>query len=176
MASGKFSVTPKALAARLDAYPNPEDGSPIGPGGPVMAGLHLDWLSLNPQPLPPRAALGHPIPWRAIQLTRGVVRSLLVVHQVAAAAPKSELAREVVANTRSALSTFVDDFCGTRWPHWHIPIPLPGPNPGPEPWPIDLVFAGLQFQQAARSIGGELGGQFDAAAHRRLETGFAKAG
>ena len=187
----KLTVSRKALAALLDALPGPDDVGPYGPGGPVM-GVHLDWVNLNPQPLPPREALvsgpGHPIPWRqvsapgwpvpwrAIASARSVIRSMLTVHQIAAAAPKSELAHEMTANTRAALSAYVEDFCGTRWPRWRIPIPLPGPDPDPpEPRPIDLIFAGLQFQQAAQRIGGELGNEFDNAADRLLETGFAKA-
>ena len=176
----KLKVSRKALAALLDALPGPDDVGPYGPGGPVMMGVRLDWVSLNPQALAPReaqvSAPGFPVPWRAIASARSVVRSMLAVHQIAAAAPKSELAGELVANTRAALSAYVEDFCGTRWPRWRNPIPLPGPDPDPpEPRPIDLIFAGLQFQQAAQRIGGELGKEFDNAADRLLETGFAKA-
>lgn len=176
---GKLTVSRRALAALLDALPGPDDVGPYGPGGPVM-GVHLDWVSLNPQPLPPRearvSAPGWPVPWRAIGSARSVIRSMLAVHQIAATVPKSDLAREMTANARTALSAYVEDFCGTRWPHWHIPIPLPGPDPDPpEPRPIDLIFAGLQFQQAAQRVGGELGNEFDKAADRLLETGFAKA-
>src|SRR5262249_56165455 len=113
--------------------------------------------------------------WGGIGCERSVIRSMLAVHQIAAAAPKSELAGELVANTRAALSAYVEDFCGTRWPRWRLPIPLPGPDPDPpEPRPIDLIFAGLQFQQAAQRIGGELGKELDHAADALLQTGVAR--
>jgi hypothetical protein len=186
MTDQKLAVSRRALAALLDAFPGPDDVGPFGPGGPVLAGARIDWVSLNPQPLPPgpserskwRSGPGSPVPWHAIGLTRSVIRSVLGAHQLAAALPKNELARELIENTGADLRAYVDDFCGTRWPHWKLPIPHPvGPDPDPpEPRPIDLIFAGLQFQHAALEIGGELGNLFDDAAGRLLETGFAHAG
>src|SRR5262249_11266262 len=118
--AGKLTMSRKALAALLDAFPGLDDVGPYGPSSPGV-GAKRDWASLSPQPLAPRearvSAPGLPVRWRAIGSARSVIRSMLAVHQIAAAAPKSELAREMIANARTALSGYVEDYCGMRWPH-----------------------------------------------------------
>lgn len=51
----EITVPTSALVKLFDYLPNPDDPDPVGPAGPVIRGL--DWVLLNPQPLPPREVL-----------------------------------------------------------------------------------------------------------------------
>src|SRR4051812_5893081 len=60
------------IGKQFDYYPNPDDPGdsnhpfgPYGPHGPILHNVldfqrlrQLDWVSLNPQPLPPKESLG----------------------------------------------------------------------------------------------------------------------
>jgi hypothetical protein len=129
----------------------------------------LDWVRLNPQPLPPR---GH---WRPTWVARMTIARALDLHETAEAlaGDGGERARGMIERNVSEL---VDDWCGTR----------PHPRPYPRPWgplvrgtevlqPIDLIIAGAQFQKAADALAGSaLQATFEGAADRLLATGLSR--
>ena len=179
MRDQKMAISRSALFALLNAFPGPDDVGPWGPIGPVIRQINRgDWVSLNPQPLPPRDRNQgpQPEPWYTARLTQGVINSVISVHQVAAAMDQPELAEQITTSSQTNIAEFVEDFCGTKWPHWPWPVPHPGPDPESQPHPIDLIVSAAQFHNAAEAVGGPLGEIFDGAAARLAEQGLANLG
>jgi hypothetical protein len=141
------AVSLLSLVARI----RPEAWDAIIPHTPLTAGSRV---ALNPQPLPPGEAF--------------VVEAARMAHEVVRLAVEAGLRGESTGFVRE----FVDDWCGTPWPHkW--PWPWPGPRPGGEPEPSpDLVgiarAAGAVVFAAAgsRLPDGELGAAFAAGAEQ----------
>jgi hypothetical protein len=129
----------------------------------------LDWVRLNPQPLPPK---GH---WRSASVARITIARALALHETAEALAGDGGERALGMIQRN-VSELVDDWCGTR----------PHPRPFPWPWgpivrgtdelqPIDLLVAGAQFQKAAYALeGSALPAAFQGAADRLLKTGLSR--
>lgn len=114
-------------------------------------------VSLNPQPLPPHEAF--------------VVSAAEMAHSVVRIAIESEVSGESAV---AMVSRFVDDWCGTPWPHpWPWPWPGPGPGPDPDPWMVQtgrvvgaIVFASM----GSRLAEGELREAFLKGAEQLAET------
>ena len=94
-----------------------------------------------------------------------------MAHSVVRMAVESEVRGEsAVAFVRE----FVDDWCGTPWPHrWPWPWPWPGPGPDPDPWIVQtgrvvgaIVFASV----GSRLAEGELRAAFLKGAEQLVET------
>lgn len=83
----------------------------------------------------------------------------------------------MVANNRSDLQRFVDDFCGTP-PRWPLPWPPPRRRLDPKGLtPAQLLIAGARFQAAADHVGDNaLQPELAAAADRLFETGLSRLG
>ncbi len=109
----------------------------------IVGGLRVgDYVSLNPQPLPPRerfiAALGEALVARAEQLA-----------EVANAAGDRSEERGIII-VSGYVNRLVDDWCGTGYrPRW--------PFPGPPPWWFgaqvsarDIITLGAVLNQAGR--------------------------
>jgi hypothetical protein len=148
------------------AYPNPEDDNPPGPWDPVIRKVLTrisrfgpqpePWVlaGLNPQPLPPRAAI-------AAALAQEVVDSLGSLQVLAEALPQ-----EGQRAVRNHLARFIDD-CGNG----RIPFPWPWPWPPirkeRELGPVELVVIGAQLANAARGFA-------DSSLQKDLEEGGAR--
>lgn len=127
-------------------------------GGGPLGNSRLDWVALNPQPLPPREA------GRA--LLEAMARGIIIVGGRGDDAP-------------GAFMMDIEDWCGTKWPRrW--PWPGPGPFPEPDPDPRALRGADLHVQAmlggalaaaelAARYPQGEMRDLFDKAAEQLTE-------
>lgn len=190
----EITMSTSALTRLFDYLPNPDDPEPVGPGGPVIR--WLDWVSLNPQPLPPvatgfqRALFGpgpipwgpssqawgpRPEPWRWAMLTRATISAHLDrLSAVGIIIVGGDVERAVQA-TSDSISSFVDDICGTP--------PHKGPFPGP--WgpvldsetlhPINVVTAGVQFQTAADALtDSTMHDVLERAAERLLDVGLSR--
>lgn len=146
-------------------YPDPEDDNPPGPWDPVIRkalarirfGPHPDpwaWAALNPQPLPPRAAI-------AAALAQEVVDSLGSLQVLA-----EDLPKEGQGAGRSHLLRFIDD-CGNG----RIPFPWPWPWPPRrnerELGAVELVVIGAHLANAARGFA-------DSSLQKDLEEGGAR--
>jgi len=140
---------------------NPQAWDYIVPQGPFP---HERWgaslatrVSLNPQPIPPGEAF--------------VVGAAEMAHSVVRMAIESEVRGESAV---AMVSRFVDDWCGTPWPHlWPWPWPWPGPGPDPDPWMVQtghvvgaIVFASV----GSRLAEGELRAAFLKGAEQLVET------
>jgi hypothetical protein len=155
------------------SYPNPDDSGPIGPGGPVIRSpfREIDWVLLNPQPLPPKIAtallkerLGpQPEPWRVGVMTRSVIASML--SEIPSAG------EHALRGVRTQLSDLVDDWCGTHPPR--SPWPWP-PRPRRDSlFGEELIVAGAQFGRMADTMSGHpLQEDFAAAAGQLFEAGL----
>ncbi len=191
----EITLSTTALANLIDLFPNPDDPEPTGPGGPVIR--WLEWVGLNPQPLPPRwhellqAVLMNPVPWRRgpspepwgphpepwlwAAVTRATISTHLNRLEAAGIIIVSGDLEHAIRSTGESLVAFVDDICGTP----------PRPRPFPPPWgpvldpetlhPLNLIVAGAQFQKAADALGDHpLHDTFEESAERLLSTGIAR--
>jgi hypothetical protein len=184
----EITVPTSALVKLFDYLPNPDDPDPVGPAGPVIRGL--DWVLLNPQPLPPREVLvprlvrhlgaewgPRPEPWVWASTTRAVITAHLDRFTMAGIIIVSGDTEHPVQVITKSLSTVVDELCGTP----------PHKGPFPALWgplldtgtlhPVNLVIAGIQFQKAADALQDHpLHDALDQAAERLLGEGFNRLG
>lgn len=181
-----ITISTSALVQLLDQYPNPDEVTPYGPAGPVVR--RLDWVALNPQPLPPvesgLAALARVAnrewgaaadPQRWAVATRAMISAHLERFTLAGIIIVSGDTERPVAEIERSISSMIDEWCGTP--------PHRGPFPGP--WgpvldsellhPANLVVAGVQFQKAADGLrDSPLRDVFERAAERLLSEGFGR--
>ena len=184
----EITIPTSALVRLFDYLPNPDDPGPVGPAGPIIR--ELDWMLLNPQPLPPREMLTprlfrhlgpewgpRPEPWLWAVVARAVITEHLDRLTMAGIIIVSGDTEHPVRVLTESLSAFTDEICGTP--------PHKGPFPGP--WgplldtdtlhPVNLILAGIQFQKAADSLQSHpLHDAVDQAAERLLREGFDRLG
>jgi hypothetical protein len=136
----------------LFASIHPEAYDAIHPQGPLTHAAHGASVSLNPQPIPPGVAFQ--------------VAAAQMAHGLAGMGLKANVRGESTDFVRE----FIDDWCGTPWPHkW--PWPPPGPlEPDPSPW-AEVMLARLIGAIIFASIGsrlpeGQLGATFSEGAER----------
>lgn len=151
----KMKVQVGTLARIFDqlGYPNPDDDDDWGPWGPVVSGI--DWVALNPQPLPPkfqtkvstRAAtttapatragrrapiaetLAETMHTTSTQPIRSAILARATLDRVFALAQFAEAGgKQQTELVRHQLNEIIDDWCGTP----------PKPRPWPLPWPFPL--------------------------------------
>jgi hypothetical protein len=181
-----ITISTSALVQLLDQFPNPDEVTPFGPAGPVVRGL--EWVALNPQPLPPiesglvalaRTATrewgAHADPQRWALATRAVINAHLDHLALVGIIIVGGDQERPVAEIGRSISAMIDEWCGTP--------PHRGPFPGP--WgpvldserlhPANLVVAGAQFQKAADALrDNPLHDVFERAAERLFTEGFAR--
>ena len=88
-------------------------------GGRVSVTNRIDYVALNPQPLPPREGF--------------LVASAELAHEIGRLAVETDLVR---GGGSDLVRELVDDWCGTGWPRrW--PFPWPGPVPGTRTHDLD---------------------------------------
>lgn len=136
-------------------YPDPDNPSPVGPWGPVIrralerfrwvAGPSPDpwtWAALNPQPLPPRAAV-------VAAIAREVSDRAVLLQEVAGALP-GEGQEQGIIIVGGYLSRFIDD-CGNGRVRFKYPFPVPprGSEEIDSLTGLDLVVMGVQFHREA---------------------------
>ena len=135
----------------------------------VIGGGHNygDEASLNPQPLPPRAAF--------MTTVAQAVISRAELFQEIADATAHEGEQQGIIIVSGYISRFVDDFCGTGF---RLKYPFPGPRPH---WfaegldAIDFVVLATQFNQAAKeTYSPDLRQNLAEASAKFLEAGFSK--
>jgi len=135
---------------------NPQAWDYIVPQGPFpqegRSASLAEQVALNPQPLPPGEAF--------------VIGAAEMAHSIARMAIESEIRGE---SSIAVVSGFVDDWCGTPWPHrW----PRPGPDPSPDPWLVQTgrVVGAIVFASVGSRLGdGELSKAFLGGAERLAE-------
>ena len=176
----EITLSTSVLADLLDYLPNPDDAGPVGPAGPVIR--WLDWVMLNPQPLPPREIVfgprpepwgPGPIPWRWAALARATISTHLERLEMAGIIIVSGDTERAVRSSSESLNQFVDEICGT--PPYKGPFPRPwGPFLDTETLhPINLISVGAQFQRAADALGNSpLHDALEQAALRALSAGL----
>ena len=141
---------------------NPAVWDVIIPHGPAVS-LRAAQVELNPQPLPPKQAI--------------LFASAAVAHDIAFAAISAEAAGSGAA--ASIVSRAVDDWCGTRPPHFPFPWPGPWPWPEPEPHPdwdigASRVVGALTLASVASRLGeGEALDALAKGAEQLLDAGLA---
>ena len=140
----------------------PEAWDAIVPHGHRVSIRNLgDLVSLNPQPLPPRASY--------------LVAAAEMAHSVAGLAVEADVRGE----QSRFVSEFIDDWCGTPWPKkW--PWPWPGPHgaPDPEPWiETGRAIGAIVFASVGARLGeGELSAALLEGAERLAEASVAERG
>jgi len=138
-------------------YPDPDNPSPPGPWDPVIRRAWerfrvafnpgpepWAWVALNPQPLPPRAAI-------VVSVVREVSDRAALLHEVAGALPSDGGERGIII-VGGYVSRFIED-CGNGRVKFKPPVPFPRPPRGDEEGDpltgLDLVIMGVQFQREA---------------------------
>jgi hypothetical protein len=165
----------------LAGYPNPDDPLPPGPWDPVLKNRFLDrydlvlagpqpqpwrqrvssldWVSLNPQPLPPR------ISWAQVA-ARAIVSEIRSRMALMQSLPE-EFHGRMVEGIHANMGELVADWCGTEPRRWPIPIPIPPwpwpPDPDPDPRellvnPLDLLIMGVVFESLVNTVDEEVQG------------------
>lgn len=164
----------RALALFARIHPEIWDIIPRGPQSRYLAASMLERVSLNPQPLPPGAAVElNPQPLPPVQLQ---LEALVVAHEIVAAAIATQAGGGSGAKLVAAVT---DDWCGTPPRPWPGPWPGPQFGPRPEPWLIatahligSLVFASI----AERMDDGELKSSLQQGAGQLVESAQRTAG
>jgi hypothetical protein len=126
-----------AWAALLRRHPEAGDVPPRGGGGNP-----LEWVALNPQPLPPRVAF-------LASLAETLVERAELLQEMAAGFSDEGEQRGIII-VSGYLSRLIDEFCGTGY---LLRFPFPGPRPGWFPRELeglDLLVMAAQVDQAAR--------------------------
>jgi hypothetical protein len=151
----------------INGYPNPVDPQPPGPWDPVIRqaldkmryGLwprpepwrvgpasgplnSLDWVLLNPQPLPPRLAY-------AIALADEVIGSVHSFFDIAEGMP-SETQGQLQEVAVSRIHAFMDDCGNGRIPRWPFPWPPRDSIPGDPLSPVEMLVIGVAFHNAGQ--------------------------
>lgn len=144
---------------RLVGRIRPEAWDAIIPHGPRILN-RAEAVALNPQPLPPHETL--------------VIGAAEMAHDLVRIAIETEVRGE---SASGFVREFIDDWCGTPWPHkWPLPWPGPG-DPDPHPWQVSQArLAGaIVFASAAdRLAKGDLGATFAEGADRLAEAATAR--
>ena len=171
-----FIFTKSMLVKLFDGlgYPNPDDPGdpnnpwgPYGPHGPIIHGWGWAWL--NPQPLPPREGGPQPEPWRAGLFARMVIDRMAMHYKFGELVTGREFSDRTIESLRAQLYDDVNDWCGTVPKKW----PFPGPRPPKFDNPLELLFAGAEFQRVADSFpDNPLQADFAAAADQLIQTGL----
>jgi len=137
----------QTVLAHLGRIP-PQAWDAIIPHGPRFRS-RLDWVALNPQPLPP-----DPPPDVAI-----FIGAAEMAHDIVRVAVESEFRRQPATEQFREL---IEDWCGTPWPRkwpWPWPGPRPDEGPHPDPWIINSarLVGAIVFASAGTRLGeGEL--------------------
>ena len=159
MSNEKITLTRKALLTvlgRNTGMPNPEDGEPRGPWGPIirlaeqklavavaMTANRAAWVTLNPQPEPPKPALA---------LAAAAVEHFAAAYELVSVLPP-EVQKPAVAALGQKWQAFIGD-CGNEPHKFRIPHPRPWPWPWPDPRRTieleDVVVLGAYFQLASQ--------------------------
>jgi hypothetical protein len=117
----------------------PEAWDAIIPHGPVIRS-RVDFVALNPQPLPPKDNFAVSAAMMATDLGRIAVEA------------------DVRGEPTAFVKEFVDDWCGTPWPRkWPWPWPGPRPEEGPRPEPWDVQVGRVVGAAVLASAGSRLG-------------------
>jgi hypothetical protein len=117
----------------------PEAWDAIIPHGPVIRS-RVDFVALNPQPLPPKDNFAVSAAMMATDLVRIAVEA------------------DVRGEPTAFVKEFVDDWCGTPWPRkWPWPWPGPRPEEGPRPEPWDVQVGRVVGAAVLASAGSRLG-------------------
>jgi hypothetical protein len=156
----------------IHGYPDPDNPPPPGPWDPVIhqalvkmrarfgpqpqpwragsvAGRmdSLDWVLLNPQPLPPRLVY-------AAALSEQVIDSANSYFDMAEAMP-SEVQGQLQEFAVNRLHTFMDDCGNGRIPKWPFPWPPRDEAPSDPLGPVEMMVIGVTFFSAGRSLANE---------------------
>ena len=135
----------EAMRHRLGPEPDPWRGQ-MGPHpDPWRAGKlsSLDWVLLNPQPLPPRYAY-------AASLAEAVAGSVSAYFELDEALP-SEMQGRMSEFATMRLSTFIDDCGNGRIPRWPFPWPPPWQGEFDPISPVEMLVVGIAFENLAQS-------------------------
>jgi len=108
---------------------NPFLGSGRGPK-PLAAGPSPRMMH-EPDAVAWRAANPEPVPWMLTFLISAVASK-----EAASAMTNRQAAQQITATAETAISQFLDDYCGTP------PRLIPWPFPGPPPW-VSVIAAEL---------------------------------
>ncbi|HEX2383481.1 MAG TPA: hypothetical protein VHI95_12640 [Acidimicrobiales bacterium] len=138
----------------------PQAWDAIIPHGP-RSRSRADWVSLNPQPLPPGP------PEEAI-----LIGAAEMAHDIVRIAVESDLRGQAASGM---IQEFIDEWCGTPWPRkwpWPWPGPRSGEGPQPDPWTLNTarLVGAIIFASAGSRLGeGELSSALQAGAERLAE-------
>ena|SRR5437868_2448454 len=98
----------------------------------------------DPNPLPWRNAEPNPSPWSPAV---SFLMSAISLKEVASKLPDGQLRNDLGKRADHAISTFIEDYCGTP------PRRIPWPWPGPPPWDYSIVselaMAAHSFQEGS---------------------------
>jgi hypothetical protein len=109
----------------------------------LIGGDRFSKVSLNPQPLPPRAAF-------LVAFTEEVIGRALLMQEVADGMNQTG-ERQGIIIVGGRLSMLVDELCGNNFPR-RIPIPRPKHDTDDRLSAMELILAGAVCEQNAASI------------------------
>jgi hypothetical protein len=127
------------------------------------------WVSLNPQPLPPRTKL-------MTAIAKTVISRAEFMHEVALAMQSDGEARAIII-VSGYVKRFTDDWCAPPFkPRFPVVVPEPHPHWAEERIDgADLIILGATFDQSARRASDEtLREAFSTAARTFAEAGMAR--
>lgn len=132
----------------------------------VVGGGRLDWVALNPQPLPPKAAF-------VVAFTEEVLDRLLFMQEVADGINRTGEQQGIII-VSGKLASLVDELCGNNF-KIKIPIPHPKHEGDKELSGVDLLLAASVLERSAANVYNEtLQQELRNAAARLIETGISR--
>ena len=140
---------------------------PLPPKAALLRSV-LDLVSLNPQPLPPKAAL-------ASAIAQEVIDRAVLMQEIADAMPRAGQEQGIII-VGGLVSRFIDD-CGNGrlWPKGPVPPKPPRGGQDHRLSTLELLAMGAQFESAAReSFNPGVRKQFEMAGARLTELGIAR--
>lgn len=106
--SAKINIDARVMATTINrlisSFPNPEDGEPIGPGGP--------YIRFGP----------YPDPWRyALQISEVFLQNFTTTLELSKTVAAPEVKKQMTVSLHASVKAF-DEWCGNgRRPKWPIP-------------------------------------------------------
>lgn len=135
--SAKINTDARVMATTINrlisSFPNPEDGEPVGPGGP--------YIRFGP----------HPEPWRyALQISEVFLQNFTTTLELSKTVAAPEVKKQMTVSLNASVKAF-DEWCGNGLrPKW--PFPPKRFGLGDKLSRIEVAVIGAQLIQASDSM------------------------
>ncbi|MEO6636999.1 MAG: hypothetical protein ABIN25_01910 [Ginsengibacter sp.] len=132
----------------------------------VIGGGRFDWVALNPQPLPPKAAF-------VVAFTEEVLDRVMLMQAIADAINQTGEQQGIII-VGGKIASLVDELCGN---YFKIKIPIPHPKHDSDKGlsGVELILAASVFEKSSATVdNGYLQQELQGAAKKLIEVGISR--